>query len=209
MIFQTKTEMVSSYSTHAEDVSLVERYRAGDEAAFKELLDKHLGSVYAFVFQLVRDRAAAEDVAQETFIKAWRHLGRYDTERPFRTWLFAIAKNTAYDWLKKKRSIPFSAFIDDNDSGAPFENIPDPEPLPTEFLMRADASVELVQVISQLPEKYRSLIALVYQEGFSLHEAAEVLGESYNTVKSRHQRGILELRKRLQNAPKTGENRTK
>ncbi len=209
MIFRTKTEMTSSYSTHAEDTSLVERYRAGDEAAFKELLDKHLGSVYAFVFQLVRDRAAAEDVAQETFIKAWRHLGRYDTGRPFRTWLFAIAKNTAYDWLKKKRSIPFSAFTDDTDSGPPFENIPDPEPLPTEFLIRADASVELAQVISQLPEKYRSLIALVYQEGFSLHEIAEILGESYNTVKSRHQRGILELRKRLQNAPETGENRTK
>lgn len=201
--------MASSYSTHAEDASLVEGYRAGDEAAFKRLLDKHLGSVYAFVFQLVMDRAAAEDVAQETFIKAWRHLGRYDTGRPFRTWLFAIAKNAAYDWLKKKRSIPFSAFIDDIDSGAPFENIPDPEPLPTEFLMRADASAELAQVIGQLPEKYRSLIALVYQEGFSLHEAAEVLGESYNTVKSRHQRGILELRKRLKNAPETETNRTK
>ncbi len=200
--------MAPSYSTHAEDVAFVERYRNGDKTAFKSLLDKHLGSVYAFVFQLTRDRAAAEDIAQETFIKAWRHLGRYDVARPFRTWLFAIAKNTAYDWLKKKRSIPFSAFVDVADGGIPFENIPDPEPLPTEFLMRADASAELAEVIRQLPEKYRSLIALVYHEGFSLHEAAEVLGESYNTVKSRHQRGILELRKRLKNAPKTGENRT-
>lgn len=202
-----KTKMASPYSTHAEDKSLVESYRAGDEAAFKKLLDKHLGSIYAFVFQLIQDRVAAEDVAQETFIKAWRHLGRYDTERPFRTWLFAIAKNAAYDWLKKKRSIPFSAFADD--TGVPFENIPDSEPLPTEFLMRADASAELAEVIGELPEKYRSLIALVYQEEFSLHEAAEILGESYNTVKSRHQRGILELRKRLKNAPETAENRTK
>lgn len=201
--------MASPYLTHAEDRSLVESYRAGDEAAFKKLLDKHLGSVYAFVFQLIRDRVAAEDVAQETFIKAWRHLDRYDTERPFRTWLFAIAKNAAYDWLKKKRSIPFSAFTDDTDTEVSFENIPDPEPLPTEFLMRADASAELAEVIGELPEKYRSLITLVYQEEFSLHEAAEILGESYNTVKSRHQRGILELRKRLKNAPETGENRTK
>ncbi len=193
--------MASSYSTHAEDVALIEEYRSGDEAAFKKLLDKHLGSVYAFVFQLIRDRASAEDVAQETFIKAWRHLGRYDTNRPFRTWLFAIAKNAAYDWLKKKRSIPFSAFADDTEGGKPFENIPDTEPLPVEFLMRADAAAQLDRVIGQLSEKYRSLIALVYQEGFSLHEAADVLGESYNTVKSRHQRGIAELRKRLKNAP--------
>lgn len=193
--------MASAYLTHAEDVELVEEYRSGDEVAFKRLLDKHLGSVYAFVFQLIRDRAAAEDVTQETFIKAWRHLSRYDTNRPFRTWLFAIAKNSAYDWLKKKRSIPFSAFTDDIDGGVSFENIPDAEPLPVEFLMRRDAAMELDQVIGQLSEKYRSLIALVYQEGFSLHEASEVLGESYNTVKSRHQRAILELRKRLKNAP--------
>ena len=189
-----------SNQNHAEDAALVESYRSGDEVAFKKLLDRHVGSVYAFIFQLVRDRTAAEDVVQETFIKAWRHLGRYDTDRPFRTWLFAIAKNAAYDWLKKKRNIPFSAFISDRDDEMPFENIVDPEPLPPEFLMRADASAELAQVIARLPEKYRALIALVYQEGFSLHESAEILGESYNTVKSRHQRGILELRKRLKDA---------
>ncbi|TXH06893.1 MAG: RNA polymerase sigma factor [Candidatus Moraniibacteriota bacterium] len=192
--------MAKPDSNYTEDTVLIEAYRSGNEAAFKQLLDKHIGSVYAFVFQLLRDRTVAEDIVQETFIKAWRHLDRYDTARPFRTWLFAIAKNAAYDWLKKKRSLPFSAFVDDTDGSVPFESIPDLEPLPDEFLMRADASTELAVVIAALPEKYRALIALVYQEGFSLHEAAEILQEPYNTVKSRHQRSILELRNRLKGA---------
>lgn len=206
MIYPMKTENDHVLSTYAEDSVLIKAYRSGDETAFKQILDKHLGSVYAFVFQLVRERTAAEDIAQETFIKAWRHLDRYDVARPFRTWLFAIAKNAAYDWLKKKRAIPFSAFTETHDGSLPFENIPDPEPLPAEFLMRQDASAELAQVISQLPEKYRTLISLVYQEGFSLHEAAEIFGEPYNTVKSRHQRAILELRKRLPPASKVTQN---
>ena len=76
------------YTSHAEDTALVEAYRSGDELAFKTLLEKHLGSIYAFVFQLVRDGAVAEDLAQETFVKVWRHLDRYDARKPFRTWLF-------------------------------------------------------------------------------------------------------------------------
>lgn len=180
-------------SGYPEDAELIQAYRAGDEGAFKSLLDKHLSSIYAFVYQMVRDTAVAEDLAQETFIKAWRHLDRYELERPFRTWLFAIAKNGAYDWLKKKKSLPFSAFIRP-DEEEPFADIPDVDPLPDDLLMRKDATLELERVIQRLPEKYRSLIVLVYQEGFSLHEAAEIFNESYNTVKSRHQRAVIKLR---------------
>lgn len=190
------------YTSHAEDTALVEAYRSGDELAFKTLLEKHLGSIYAFVFQLVRDGAVAEDLAQETFVKVWRHLDRYDARKPFRTWLFAIAKNTAYDWLKKKRAVPFSAFLTDG-AETPFENIPDSEPLPIELLMREDAAAEVNQALGRLTEHSRSLIVLVYQEGFSLHEAADILGEPYNTVKSRHQRAIRELRARLSSASGT------
>lgn len=187
------------YSSHAEDTALIRAYRAGDEASFGILLNKHLGSIYSFVFQLVQDGAVAEDVAQETFIKVWRSLDRFDIEKPFRTWLFAIAKNTAYDWLKKKRALPFSAFAT-AEAEEPFEHIPDVEPLPDELLMREDAASEVQAAIAGLPEPYRSLIVLVYQEGFSLHESAEVLGESYNTVKSRHQRAVLRLRKQFPQA---------
>ncbi|MFZ1627106.1 MAG: RNA polymerase sigma factor [Candidatus Moraniibacteriota bacterium] len=184
------------YSSHEEDAVLVRAYRTGDEQSFALLLNKHLGAVYSFVFQLVQDRAAAEDVVQEVFVKAWRHLGRFDVTRPFRTWLFAIAKNSAYDWLKKKRAIPFSAFAID-EAEEPFENIPDTEPLPNELLIQEGVVHEVREAVACLHEPYRSLMVLVYQEGFSLHEASEVLGESYNTVKSRHQRAIARLRQRF------------
>lgn len=181
------------YTSHAEDAQLIVEYRSGDEFAFKALIEKHTDSVYAFIFQMVRDPASAEDVVQETFVKVWRHLGRYDRKKPFRTWLFAIAKNTAYDWLKKKRAIPFSAFINDGDE-TPFESLPDEELLPDQLLMREDAASEVNRVFGQLSGQYRALIVLVYQEGFSLHEAADILGEPYNTIKSRHRRAIRQLR---------------
>jgi RNA polymerase sigma-70 factor (ECF subfamily) len=181
------------YSSHAEDAALIRSYRAGDESSFSLLLNKHLKSIYSFIFQFVQDGAVAEDITQETFVKVWRHLDRFDMNKPFRTWLFAIAKNTTYDWLKKKRSIPFSAFSIDG-ADEPFENIPDTDPLPDELLAREDAAIEVREAIASLPEPYRPLITLVYQEGFSLHETAEILGESYNTVKSRHQRAVIRLR---------------
>ncbi len=187
---------------HTEDSQLVLAYRSGDEHAFKTLLEKHLGSVYAFVFHLVRDPASAEDITQETFVKAWRSLNRYDVKKPFRTWLFAIAKNSAYDWLKKKRAVPFSAFVQEGDD-KPFENIPDGELLPDELLMREDVVTQVRHSLDLLTTSHRALIALVYLEGFSLHEVADILGEPYNTVKSRHQRAIVELRRHLSSGSKT------
>lgn len=187
---------------HTEDSQLVLAYRSGDEHAFKTLLEKHLGSVYAFVFHLVRDPASAEDITQETFVKAWRSLNRYDVKKPFRTWLFAIAKNSAYDWLKKKRAIPFSTFVQEGDD-KPFEDIPDGELLPDELLMREDVVTQVRHSLDLLTTSHRALIALVYLEGFSLHEVADILGEPYNTVKSRHQRAIVELRRHLSSGSKT------
>lgn len=186
------------------DRELIEDFRSGNERAFQSLVEKHAGSVYAFLYRMVQDRTAGEDLVQETFIKVWKHLARFDTDKPFRTWLFAIAKNSAYDWLKKKKPLPFSAFSG-ADETEPFADEPDTEPLPDELIFREEAAHELDRVLAELPEKYRSLIVLVYQDGFSLHEAAEVSGESYNTIKSRHQRAMKQLRALLGDAAsKTG-----
>lgn len=189
-----------------DDGALIEDFRLGNDVAFQMLLEKHTGSVYAFLYRMVQDRVAAEDLVQETFIKVWKHLARFDTAKPFRTWLFAIAKNAAYDWLKKKKSLPFSAFASDGKE-EPFADEPDDGLLPDELFFREESAHELDRVLAELPEKHRSLIVLIYQEGFSLHEAAEISGESYNTVKSRHQRAIRQLKSLLAGglAPKMGE----
>ena len=138
---------------------------------------------------MVRDREQVEDLTQETFVKAWKNMKRFDQKRNFRTWLYTIAKNTAYDWLKRKKEIPFSTFTDEEGESW-LENVADENILPDEILKRKNISEELDVIIQKIPPHYRAILLLHYKEDFSLHEIAEILGEPYNTIKSRHQRGL-------------------
>ena len=135
---------------------------------------------------------------QETCIKVWKHLNRFDAKRSFKTWIFAIAKNTAFDALKKKRDLPFSVFFrgEDEEIEEPWsDRIVDEAPLPDELLARADAAKLLEQYLRVLPEGFQRILRLHYQDDFSLLEIAEILGEPYNTVKSRHGRALSGLRR--------------
>lgn len=179
-----------------DDRQLVEESLLGDEGAFERLLSKYLTLVYNFIFQLTRDRIVAEDLAQETFIKAWKNLARFDQKRSFKTWLFAIAKNTTYDFSKKKKSLPFSSFEDDE--GQSTLDMMDDEAIPLEILLEREERQEVIAAaIKNLSEQYRILFSLAYQEDFSLSEISEILGVPYNTIKSRHQRGLKLLKQAL------------
>jgi len=142
----------------------------------------------------VGDRDAAEDLTQETFVKAWKNLKSFDQKRNFKTWIFTIAKNTAFDWLKKKKEIPFSTFTDEEGESW-LENVADENFLPDEILERSDLAEELEKILEKIPVHYRTILLLHCKEDFSLHEIAEILGEPYNTIKSRHQRGLGRLKK--------------
>ena len=173
---------------------IIEDILSGDEDAFSEIVKIYLNQIYNFVHRLAGDRDAAEDLAQETFLKAWRNLKRFDQKRNFKTWLFAIAKNTTFDWLKRKKEIPFSTFTDEEGESW-LENISSDEILPDEILERSDLAEEFEKILEKIPVHYRAILILHYKEDFSLHEIAEILGEPYNTIKIRHQRGLAMLKK--------------
>ena len=180
------------------ETTLIKESLAGDGKAFEELLSPYLQPMYSFVLSLTHDVLMAEDVTQETCIKIWKHLTRFDSEKSFKTWIFAIAKNTAFDALKKKRDLPFSAFSqgEDDEVEEPWsERIADESPLPDELLARADAAQFLERKLRMLPEGFRRILSLRYRDDFSLSEIAEILGEPYNTVKSRHGRALSGLRR--------------
>ncbi|MDP3956924.1 MAG: sigma-70 family RNA polymerase sigma factor [bacterium] len=177
----------------AEDRQLVSDALLGDDRAFEQLLSKYLTPVYNFISTLTRDRAVAEDLAQETFIKVWKNLARFDRKRNFKTWLFAIAKNTTYDFFKKKKSIPFSFFEDEE--GQNRLDMVDAQAIAPETLLEKEEKKEAVEgALKTLPEPYQTLLALAYQEDFSLSEISQILGAPYNTVKSRHQRALKLLK---------------
>ena len=95
------------------DEKLIEGSSEGDNAAFEKLLKRYLKSVYNFIYRLASDREVAEDLTQETFVKVWKNLRRFDQTKSFKVWIFTIAKNTAYDFLKKKKTIPFCCCTDE------------------------------------------------------------------------------------------------
>ena len=166
----------------------------GDDAAFSELVERYLKPIYNFLFTLTRDQSALDDLTQVTFIKAWKNISSFDQSKSFKTWLFTIAKNTAYDYLKKKKTVPFSAFADEEGRNV-LEEINEDKPLPDEILERADLSAEIEKKLEEIPAPYRTILLLHYKDDFSLQEISQILGHPYNTIKSQHNRALQVLKK--------------
>lgn len=182
--------------------ALIEEAASGDADAFALLVEGHIRHVYAFAYRLTGNAHDAEDATQETFIKAWKHLKKFDMKRNFKTWLLAIARNTAIDGLRKRRPKNFSE-LGDTDAEERFEDaLAADELLPDEIFERAELRVSIESALAELPLDQRSVIVLKYIDGLTFEEIAEVTSKPMNTVKSHYRRGLTTLKKILLNAPK-------
>ncbi len=179
------------------DEQLVQKFRSGDEKALEKLIDRYLKQLYNFTFQLVGDQNVAQDLVQEVFVKMWKHLASFDKNKKFSTWLYAIAKNSAYDWLKRKKTLPFSVF-ESADGGNLLEIIEDQNFLnSTDLWQKMDNAKDAQRFLDTLSPEMKTIFLLHFQQGFSLVEIAEILGAPSNTVKSQFRRAIIFLK----NAP--------
>lgn len=187
------------------DTERIKKAKQGDEGAFSELLGIHLNSLYAFALRYTGRKDMADDVTQETWIKIWKHLGRFDIQKSFKTWAFTILKNTALDALKKEgRTIPFSQFQIDDGSNSIEDTLEDTEPLPDDLFERADLEKHMTAALRTLPQSQQEVLLMRYKEGLSLQEIADILDSPLNTIKSWDRRGVAAVRKNLtaQTAPK-------
>ena len=172
------------------DQKLIIEYLNGDGGAIAFLIDRHLKDVFNFIRRLVGNREEAEDITQETFLKMWRNLKKYRLGENFKTWLFTIARNTAIDYMRKKRNFAFSDFENDEGENALTESLTDLEPLPDEIFAKAEEK----KFLDKLSLPHRETILLYYNEHLTFDEIGEILDQSINTVKSRHRRALLKLR---------------
>ncbi len=179
------------------DQKLIANYLAGDEKLLEILIHRYLKPIYSFVYRYVGNEQEAEDITQEVFVKAWRNLKKFDRNKSFKTWIFTIAKNTSIDWLRKKKTIPFSEFENEKGENKFIERLADPTSLFDELLERVGIEEMLDAAINQLAPKYRMVLFLRYNDHFTFREIAGILGESLNTIKTRHRRSIAILRKLL------------
>lgn len=177
------------------DIELIEEYLGGNDDSLKELFDIYTTPIYNFVFRFVGENYT-DDVVQDTFIKVWKNIKKFDKNKSsFKTWIFIIARNTTFDFLKKKKMFVFSDFDSDEEN---FEDqIKDEMDLPDEILSKIEDEKMLNNLIDELPIKYKEVIILYYQEDMTFKEIGETLGKPLNTVKSYHYRAIEMLKKIL------------
>jgi len=179
------------------DNELISKYLEGDETALKSLIERYLKPIYSFVYRLTGNGQDAEDISQEVFVKVWKNLNKFDESKSFKTWLFTIAKNTAYDSLRKKKEIVFSDLEDEDGEGGVEEEISDSEILPEMALIKSEDVAGLEAAIKKLPFNYRAVIFLKETEELTFDEIGRILNKPLNTVKSHYRRAILRLRKIL------------
>lgn len=174
------------------DENLIREYLEGNQGSLKILIDKHTPSIYNFSVRFV-GRVYANDITQDVFIKVWRNLKSFDSDKSqFKTWLFVIARNTITDYLRKKKMILFSSLDREEENFA--DNIKDEAILPDEVYQKLQDKEMLNKVLDELPDNYKIVLTLYYQEDMTFKEIGEVLNKPLNTVKSYHHRALIMLR---------------
>jgi len=179
------------------DEKLVSAYRKGNEAALQALINRYLPLIYGFSKQYSGDPDKAADIAQETFIKVWKNIKKFDTERSFRSWIFTIAKNTALDWLKRRHDLPFSSFETYENGENPLINILDSRILPSVAMEQKFTAEKVNKALEHLPEHYEKVVSMHMKEQLTFQEIAKKLRAPLNTVKSRYRRALHILKNRL------------
>ncbi len=180
-----------------DDNELIKEYINGNESAFQALVARHTKAIYSFVFRLCGKQEASEDIVQETFLKAWKNIKKYDQTKNFRVWIFTIARNTTYDYMRKKKSMVFSELDNDENDTTFEENIADTMPLADSVFEEKENAEIFGQSIKSLPKKYREIVALRHETGMTFEEISLLTKEPMNTVKSRYRRAIIKLREYL------------
>jgi RNA polymerase sigma-70 factor (ECF subfamily) len=184
------------------DQDVVLRARSGQEAAYRELIRRYERPVFALLFRMVRDRELAEDLAQETFVKALNAIDSYRPEFKFSSWIFKIGNNAAIDHLRRRELDTLSL------DGSPHAETPEAmqatalqigarqeSPLDTVEAKELGSAIEAA--IGSLRPEYRSCILLRHVEGRAYEEIAEILNLPLGTVKTYIHRARNELRQSL------------
>lgn len=183
------------------DPQLVAAARRGQPDAYGELVRRHQAAVYNVAYRLVGERQQALDLAQETFVRAYRALGSFDGERPFGPWVNRIAANVALTWLQRRRvpTVPLALERADGEGDVPAElPLPDYAAEPERVYLAGEAQERLRRAILALPPPYRVAIELRHFQDLSYEEIAVALGIPLSDVKSHLFRARRLLRRSLE-----------
>lgn len=180
---------MESGSSISEDL-FADRLRAGDEAAFRYIVDRYFPIITHFALRIVTDRPSAEDIAEETFIKLWHNHSRVGDFQSVKAFLYITAKNACLNERRSaqnmvRRHKGFSAGQPEHSEWIDQE------------IVRAEVQAEILRAVDELPEKMRRIFKLGFLEGMPNREIAKTLSISVNTVKTQKARALELLKEKL------------
>jgi RNA polymerase sigma-70 factor (ECF subfamily) len=171
-----------------DDAALVAEYLAGRRLAFHELADRYHVRLLNFIYRTIGDRDRAEDLVQETFVRVYRHLHRFDPTKKFSTWIYTIASNLAKNELRNRSRNPLVLFqaIKKN-WGADHRPLQweDSSYAPDDLFRKRHLREQVERAVAELPEHHRVVFVLREMEGKTYEEISEITGVTLGTVKSR------------------------
>jgi len=181
-----------------ETNKLIDRAESGDQDAYTELVRRYEPRVFAVCMKMVRNPETARDLAQDTFVKAFRALDTFDRDYTFSTWLYKIARNTCIDHFRRSKLETYSLDAPMKTREGEMEReIESPIETPERFLLMKEKGRLINEAIQSLPDKYREVINLRHAQELPYEDIAQILDVPLGTVKARLFRARELLKKRL------------
>ncbi|MEP7014908.1 MAG: sigma-70 family RNA polymerase sigma factor [Verrucomicrobiota bacterium] len=180
------------------ELDLIKQCQAGQTEAFDQLVTRYRTRVFAMIYNMVHNEQDAWDLAQDSFVKAWKSIGRFRGQSSFYTWIYRIVMNVTIDWLRKKQikggGAEFNDEIQLREIDPAARTAPKADPLPHQRMEQSEIRARIDSAIAQLSPEHRAVILMKETEGMQYHEIAEAIGCSIGTVMSR----LFYARKKLQ-----------
>ncbi|WP_442956514.1 RNA polymerase sigma factor SigW [Paenibacillus sp. YIM B09110] len=171
----------------------------GDQGAFAELVSLYQDKLFHMAYRMLNNRQESEDVVQDTFLRVYKNLDRYDETLKFSTWIYRIATNLCIDRLRKRKPVySLDAESSEHEGLDGYSMIPSDDRTPETELMLSDTQRIIHQAIETLPPKYKTVMALRYMQDLSLQEIGDIMDMPVTTIKTRVHRGREFLRKKLE-----------
>ncbi len=174
------------------DAVAVERARGGSSEAFRELVERHSRAVFRLAYRMTGNEQDAEDTVQETFLRAYRQLGRFDSRSKFSTWLFAIASNCSLDLIRARKRRR------ETDSEPVQPAIPAADPSPERLMLSREVRQRLSAAMDELSDAERTAFVMRHFEGVPIDEIARVLGRPNGAARHSVFRAVAKLRRALE-----------
>ena len=176
------------------DLAAVARVRAGDRDGFRTLVERHSRNVFRLAYRMTGNQADAEDVVQETFLRAYRQLATYETRSSFSTWLYRIAANYSLDMIRSKRRQVEQQAPETTTGSDLFDQLPSEAPAQDRLLMSAEVKRRFDRAMHELSDRERAAFQMRHFEGMSIEQIGAVLNLADSATKNSIFRAVRKLR---------------